>query len=41
MAYEFYGSRKIVAGEGSITSVPNEVRSLKGTKPLIVTDAGL
>jgi alcohol dehydrogenase class IV len=41
MAYEFYGSRKIVAGEGSITSVPNEVRSLKGTKPLIVTDAGI
>ncbi len=41
MAYEFSGPRKIVAGEGSITSVPNEVRSLKGAKPLIVTDAGI
>jgi alcohol dehydrogenase class IV len=41
MAYEFSGPRKIVAGEGSITSVPNEVRSLKGTRPLIVTDPGI
>ncbi len=38
MAYEFLGPRKIVAGENSIASVPNEVRSLRGTKPLIVTD---
>jgi len=41
MAYEFLGPRKIMAGENSVTSVPNEVRSLKGTKPLIVTDAGI
>lgn len=41
MAYEFLGPRKIVAGENSITSVPNEVRGLKGMKPLIVTDSGI
>jgi alcohol dehydrogenase class IV len=41
MVYEFLGPRKIVAGENSITSAPNEVRSLKGMKPLIVTDAGI
>jgi len=41
MVYEFSGPRKIVAGEGSMTSVPSEVKSLKGTKPLIVTDAGI
>jgi alcohol dehydrogenase class IV len=41
MGYEFLGPRKIVGGENSITSVPNEVRSLKGMKPLIVTDPGI
>lgn len=41
MVYEFLGPRKVVAGENSITSAPNEVRSLKGMKPLIVTDAGI
>ena len=41
MGYEFLGPRKIVAGENAIASVPNEVRSLKGMKPLIVTDAGI
>jgi alcohol dehydrogenase len=41
MAYEFLGPRKIVAGENSLASVPNEVRSLKGTRPLIMTDAGI
>ena len=41
MGYEFFGPRKIVAGENSMTSVPNEVRSLKGAKPLIVTDVGI
>ena len=41
MAYEFLGPRKIVAGENSLASVPNEVNSLKGTRPLIVTDAGI
>jgi alcohol dehydrogenase class IV len=41
MAYEFLGPRKIVAGENAITSVPNEVRSLKRVKPLIVTDSGI
>jgi len=39
MAYEFLGPRKIVAGENSLASVPNEVRSLGGTRPLIVTDS--
>ena len=38
MAYEFLGPRKIVAGE-PLASVPAEVRSLKGTRPLIVTDS--
>jgi alcohol dehydrogenase class IV len=41
MGYEFLGPRKIVGGENSITSVPNEVKSLKGMKPLIVTDPGI
>jgi len=41
MAYEFLGPRKIIAGENSISSVPNEVKSLKGMKPLIVTDPGI
>jgi alcohol dehydrogenase len=41
MAYEFLGPRKIVAGENSITTIPNEVRSFKATKPLIVTDTGI
>ncbi|MGD0234036.1 MAG: iron-containing alcohol dehydrogenase [Syntrophorhabdales bacterium] len=41
MAYEFLGPRKIVAGENALASVPAEVRSLKGTRPLIVTDAGI
>ena len=41
MAYEFLGPRKIVAGENSLASVPAEVRSLKGTRPLIVTDSGI
>ena len=41
MAYEFLGPRKIIAGEGSMTSIPNEVKSLGGKKPLIVTDTGI
>ena len=41
MVYEFLGPRKIIAGENSIASVPNEVRSLKGMKPLVVTDPGV
>jgi alcohol dehydrogenase class IV len=41
MTYEFLGPRRIVTGEGSITSVVTEVRSLRGTNPLIVTDGGI
>jgi len=41
MTYEFLGPRRIVTGEGSITSVATEVRSLRGTNPLIVTDGGI
>jgi alcohol dehydrogenase class IV len=38
MAYEFLGPRKIVAGENAISSVANEIKSLKGERCLIVTD---
>lgn len=41
MAYEFLGPRKIVAGDDALNSLPNEVRSLRGARPLIVTDAGI
>ena len=41
MTYEFLGPRRIVAGEGSLASIAAEVRNLKGTKPLIVTDSGI
>lgn len=41
MAYEFAGTKKLIAGEDAIGSIPNEVANLKGRKPLIVTDSGI
>jgi alcohol dehydrogenase class IV len=41
MVYEILGPRKIIAGENSIASVPNEMKQLGRRYPLIVTDRGI
>jgi len=41
MLYEILKPGKLIAGENSITLIPKEVKLLKGTYPLIVTDPGI
>ncbi|MBP1730572.1 MAG: alcohol dehydrogenase [Deltaproteobacteria bacterium] len=41
MIHEFFGPKKLIAGENSIDLVPNEIKALNKANPLIVTDAGI
>ena len=41
MAYEFLGPRKIITGENSIKTIPNEMKNLRGNNALVVTDNGI
>jgi alcohol dehydrogenase len=41
MTHEFFGPKKLIAGENAIDLVPNEIKALNRSNPLIVTDAGI
>jgi alcohol dehydrogenase class IV len=41
MPQEFLAPRRIITGENSIDSLPNEIKGLKKNNPLVVTDAGI
>lgn len=41
MIHEFFGPKKIIAGENAVDLVPNEIKAINRSNPLIVTDAGI